>query len=371
MRTKKLSELSVGICLVIVVALVLSLAILCGSAAAAKGKVIKIRYASPQPEKPCVWVQATRWFGEEFERRVEARYPNYDIQNQFLFGGAICGPGETLETVQSGIVEVGMITNVFEQSKMALQIYTWHIPFSPQDGGMVMRAAQKVIDQYPIMTDMFVNKYKQKVIGRTHNESYQIITDKPVRTLEDLKGLKIGSAPLPMPRTQALGAVGVSSNLMEAYTAIDTGVYNGMVCAPDMMCGFKLHEVAPYIVKCEFGCMDGNWLTMNLNFWNSLPAGIQKIALETGKDMELWQLDAAAKRTDWAYKKMQAEGLTVYELSKKERARWAKAVDDSRLVAKYCKKTDSIGLPCSDVVRAYIDNLEKEGYKWPVRPTVE
>lgn len=340
-------------------------------APAPERQVITIRYAAGHPEAAGMWVRATRWFGEEFAKRVKEQTTEYEIKSEYLFGGAVCTVGETLETVQSRAVEAGMICMVFEQSKMQLQNYTWWLPFSSPDTVQVMRAADLTMEQFPILNDMMEEEYNLKVVARTSNETYNLITNFPVKTLEDLKGHKIAHGGTMVPWIDALGAVGVQSPLTEAYTCIDTGVYDGWLMFDDGIYGFKLYEPAPYYTKIDLGAVDGNWLVMNLDFWNKLPKELQKIALEVGEDTKWWQCEEAKAEGIEDVKEMRELGTHYYELPQEERARWAKVLSDAEVCDAMAKKADANGLPGTEVIRAYINNLEEVGYELPWRPEIK
>ena len=59
------------------------------------------------------------------------------------------------------------------------------------------------------------------------------------------------------------GVVGVQSTLNEAYTSMQTGVYEGWVMFTDASMAFKLNEVSKQYVDMDFGCISTPVITMN------------------------------------------------------------------------------------------------------------
>ncbi len=81
--------------------------------------------------------------------------------------------------------------------------------------------------------------------------------------MADLKGRKIAGAGLNLKWLEYAGAVPVQSRLPEAYTSMQTGVYNGWIMFPSGWVNFKLNEVAKYYTEVGFGAITWHGLTMN------------------------------------------------------------------------------------------------------------
>ncbi len=116
-----------------------------------------------------------------------------------------------------------------------------------------------------------------KLLGIHITEPYALLTtNKPVRTLDDIKGLKLrapGGPPTDM--TKALGAVPLTVNMPDTYLALQKGTIDG-IWDPGMgITGFKHYEVAKYYTKIKSFCIVFP-LVLNLGKWNSMPADVQQ-----------------------------------------------------------------------------------------------
>jgi TRAP-type C4-dicarboxylate transport system substrate-binding protein len=81
-------------------------------------------------------------------------------------------------------------------------------------------------------------------------------TTKPVKSLADLKGMKIRTpGGLQTSYIKALGAEPVFMPLGDVYLALETGTIDGLVTCPPLVLAFKLFEVAKYGVITTFGCV--------------------------------------------------------------------------------------------------------------------
>src|SRR5512135_167763 len=101
-------------------------------------------------------------------------------------------------------------------------------------------------------------------------------TKKPVRTLEDVKGLRVRSPGGHQTNyIKALGAEPIFMPLGDVYMAMETGTIDGIVTCPPLILSFKLHEVAKHATVLTFGCVSEGTV-MNLNSWNKLPEDQKK-----------------------------------------------------------------------------------------------
>ena len=78
----------------------------------------------------------------------------------------------------------------------------------------------------------------------------------------------------------------VQSSLPEAYTAMQTGVYNGWIMFPSGWVNFKLYEVGKFYTEIGFGAITWHGLTINSARWAKLPKEVQDIILEVAKEYE-------------------------------------------------------------------------------------
>ena len=182
---------------------------------------------------------------------------------------------------------------------------------------------------------------------------------KPVRTLEEVKGLKVMSPAKAISDTgRALGFTPVTVGLGDVYTAADKGVIDGAVLPTDLLEGRKLAEVFHYGTKVSLG-YNTFYLAMNKKKYESLPADIRKAIDDVGGDhivdlyAKIWlKLDEQGAK--YAVEK---EKFQFIELSPSELARWEKAVKpiwdakEAELEAK--------GLPGKKIIQELRANLAK------------
>ena len=353
--------------------LVLGLLLLfCVSSASAAGdgrKMIKFRMTAGHPYAAAAWVQILEdFYAPEVAKRVLAETDDFEVEFQGFYGGSLAKLGEVLESVESGIADIGIANNIFEQSKLELHNFSWWTPFASSDLKQIINANAKVMDRVESFDKTF-EKYNVKHLGRSFNmnPSFQMITDFPIKTLKDLKGKKIAHGGSMIPWLKALGAVGVQSTFSDAYSSIDTGVYQGWAIPLNVAKTFKVYEVAKYITLVDFGADISGYVVINLDTWNSLPEEVQKIMDEVGYEYTEKLRLLVEEQVNGALGTMQEAGCEIYTLNEEEKASWAKTLADANVAQTIATKADEHGLPGSVVLEEYLNALEEEGYTWPFR----
>jgi TRAP-type C4-dicarboxylate transport system substrate-binding protein len=151
------------------------------------------------------------------------------------------------------------------------------------------------------------------------------ITKKSVRTLEDLKGLKIrcpGRAEAEGFR--ALGASPVDMDSGEVYAALQRGTIDGAFSGYSTYYPRKWCEVAKYIADAHYHF--GDWpIVFNLETWNKLPKNFQRVIKECALKIQDETRKAMRAQDQEYIKKLKEAGVEIYTLPPAERAKWAKA----------------------------------------------
>jgi len=331
-----------------------------GTAALAENFVLRI--GAGHPLGPTVYVDVVHdVFVPEVTRRVAAETKN-TVTFVEAYGGTIAGVSETLEAVQSGLLDIGAYCFCFEPAKLFLHNFPYYAPFGPQDSVQSMEITRKVYDRVPALEEIFVKDYGQRLLGLSGWDNYHLGTKKEWKTVDDLKGVKIGGAGPNLPWLQYVGAVPVQSTLPEGYLSLSTGVYDGWLMFPSAYLGFKFYEPAPVYTKIGFGPMAVIGLTINNRTFAKLPKDVQKIILEVGREYERQSGIANNARQEIGLKKLAEAGAAIQSISEDTRTAWAKSL--ANFPTEQAKEADKRGLPGTEVMKDYIEEVDKAGIKW-------
>ena len=328
----------------------------------APAETFRLVIGAGHPVDASVWITSMRdYFQVEVKKQVEAKTP-HKIEWVEAYGGSIAKLGEVLEAVESGLMDIGDLHVPFEPAKLMAHNFPYFIPFGTPDPVMASKAARKVYDETPQLREILEKKYNQVYLATGSVGNYNLVTTFPWEKVEQLKGKKIAAAGPNIPWLQAVGAIPVQSNLNEAYTSLQTGVYQGWVMFPDATISFKLHEVAKYYTFTDFGAIPNVLITINKNTWNKMPKEVQQILRDVGKQYHLVQTPLGAAKSERSVKAMKDAGCTVRTLTWEEKVKWANALPD--IPNQRIAEINKAGMP-GNVVSAYYYNLKAAGFKFP------
>ena len=307
------------------------------------------------------------YFQTEVEKRVAER-TEHTVSFVEGYSGSIVKVTEVLEGVQDGIIDIGGMCMCFEASNLPLHAFQVMLPFGTMDPTVSLKTAQDVYKQVPYLQNVFEEKFNQKLLSRIADGGYNLGTSFAWENLADLKGQKIAGAGLNLNWLEYGGVTPVQSSLATAYTEMKTNVYEGWIMFPSAWVNLKLHEPGPFYTLIGFGSITWHGLTMNLDSFNELPADVQEIILEVGRDYEeqtgIVNKERYAKDVDTL-----RELITVNEIDPAVRADWANSL--AEWPQKMAKQLDADGLPGSEVLKLTLEAAEKNGYEWPVRYAIE
>ena len=200
------------------------------------------------------------------------------------------GPRAQYKRAIDGVADLtfglqGYTSKIFKRTTMV------ELPALAANSGELVRKFWKVYRQH--MSPEYKNV---KVLAIWVGEAPVFMTrNKPIKTLEDIKGLKIRTPSANQSRwLKALGATPVSFPVTQMYRALETGRVDALLVPPSVIRSFKIGEVARYFttgLDAAFG-RSPFFLVMNKKSWNGLESS-HKIIIDrtTGAD---WSAQATA-----------------------------------------------------------------------------
>lgn len=205
---------------------------------------------------------------------------------------------------------------------------------------------------------MLADEYKRVVLLGIWNNAPNIIftANKPVRTLADLKGLKIRvpsrNAGLVV---EAWGASPVSMPAPEIYNAMQTGVIDGAMTDATTLGAFKLAEVTKYITTGMDTTISSFFLIMNRDSFEGLSEEQRKVVLDAGREAAMNGNKAWLGIADKALSGFAAaEGKEVITLAGEEAAKFNAA--SAAVLDKVVADAEAQGI----AAKAFVDALKSE-----------
>lgn len=319
-----------GVLMVAVIALFLSYGL---AQAQAKQKVIELSYSSFFPPTYGIAKAAEAW-SKEIEKRTSGR-----VKITVYHSGTLTSAQNCYEGVTKGISDIGQSVLAYTRGRFPL-MEVIDLPGYPFNGMVASRVAMDVYEKFhpKELDDVHVLYLHAHVPGVFY------MAKKPVKTLEDMKGMRIRATGLSTKIVDALGATSVAMPKGDQYDALQKGVVDGSVGSLNELKGWKVAEVAKYSTLVpKAGYVSGMFVAMNKKSWNALPKDIQAVFTEVSKEWvdytgKVWN-DIDIEGVEYG-KKMGHQFITPVA---SEQKRWEKAMEP--LFAEYVKTMKAKGLP--------------------------
>ncbi len=295
-------------------------------------KSVELTYSIFFPATHGHTLLATEW-AKEVEKRT-----NGAVKISMYPGATLTPADQCYDGVVTGISDIGMSVLSYAKGRFPLTEVI-DLPLGYKSGLQATR-----------LVNAYYEKFKPKELADTkimylHAHGPGIFhTKKPVKTMEELKGMKIRGTGTSIKVVEALGATPVAMPQPETYDALQKGVVDGLVSPIETLKGWKFAEVIKSTTE-NFGSAYtlAFFVTMNKKKWDSLPPEVQKEIEQINKE---W-IDKTGNDWDRMDKEGKeftlARGNQVIQLSKEEDERWAKACKP--LLMKYVETTKAKGLP--------------------------
>lgn len=292
---------------------------------------------------------------EELKKRSNGR-----ITYTLFAGGALGSGPEHFDIVKNGLSDMGYFTATWTPGRFplsdVLSLATW------TEGKDVSTTIGNK------MAEEILHKEFEGVKVLELNGCIQAFlwTKKPVKSLEDVQGLKIRSPGGHQTNyIKSLGAEPVFMPLGDVYLALETGTIDGLVTCSPLVLAFKLHEVVKHGVVATFGCVTEG-VVMNQKSWDNTPDDLKPIIQEV-----VGNPFATTHGLDRdAYGKMiqdiKDKGVTLYELPAAEQARWSEKFQEE--TKKWVADLEAKGLAAKDAVVMYNKIAEESGSKCEAFP---
>jgi TRAP-type C4-dicarboxylate transport system substrate-binding protein len=309
---------------------------LCTALSAHADDVLTLKYASPYPlGHPSELID--RKFISELEKRT-----NQKIKIEYFPAEQLGKAKDMLSVCGRGIADICDIHVTYFAGQLpytnmiVLPIWTTAV-----EGTAIY---QWMLSNVPEIQAEFARYGVRTLYGST-TPSYNVATvAKPVRSLDDMKGLKLKTAGgLYDEIAKRYGIVPVSIAASDTYEAMQHGVVEGVIFNYPSIKTYHLNDLIHYIT---FGMRAGGYpgtVVINAKAWNRLSKADQDNLIAVSDDI------AKGVGTDWdrdqdtVREQFTKQGIAVYELTAAQKKEWA-------------RKLDGLG-------DAYVAQLEKRGFK--------
>jgi len=269
---------------------------------------------------------------------------------------------EHLELVKMGMADIGVSQFGAHPAEVPLYGYQYAYMFGPNNPTLIAEAAWKLWEQIPAFEES-VAKQNQKMISMFPWDNYNLISFEPMPTIADFDGKVVACWGIFLPRIlEVIGASGVPTPAPDRYLTLKQHLVDASMfpISPDVT--YKLYEVAKYYTFVETGSVMPYSISMNMDSWNKLPSDLQKLLMDSGKEISIAQgQHLKAERVD-ATAFMKTQGVTFFDMSLEEKAKWAEKIPD--IPAEWAQEMEAKGLPGWEITQGHVRVCEEMGWEW-------
>lgn len=221
--------------------------LMAGSAFAQQWPTGKMRYANIMPEG-FLTSDIDQFVVDEIAKRTDGA-----VKIDIFHGGTLGGPGEMIELIGSGAVEIGNFPISYFFSQFPVMSLNDSLPMifeTAEQSATLARESYETVEEARAELDAA----NLKPFMYRGLPQYRIICSKPVETLDDFNGLKVRTYGTFHPILfQTFGAVPVNMELGETYEGLQRGTVDCVYLNYLTAALYKLHEVAKYTSDAKFG----------------------------------------------------------------------------------------------------------------------
>ncbi|PIP47591.1 MAG: C4-dicarboxylate ABC transporter substrate-binding protein [Deltaproteobacteria bacterium CG_4_8_14_3_um_filter_51_11] len=275
------------------------------------------------------------------------------IKIQIFPGGSLTPAPQIYDGVVKGISDFGLSVFAYSPGRFPV-VSAVDNPFGYPNAFVATRVINELNRKFQPkeLSDVHVCYLYAHGPGLIHSVS------KPIRTLEDVKGLKIRSTGTSQLIVRALGATPVAMSQGETYDALKKNIVDGTLVPVEALEGFKQGEVLKYTtLNYSSSYTQGFFVAMNLKKWESLPPDLQKIITDVSKKYEDITAKAWGDSDESGRQFCLKLGHEFIKLSDQESARFKEAVKP--VFDEYIKGANAKGIDGEAVFKAAAEMVEK------------
>jgi TRAP-type C4-dicarboxylate transport system substrate-binding protein len=329
MKKRGLLVLLVSICLVFMLA------------APSLAQVIKLTLADQNAEVGWGPVHALQPWVKKVEEATKGRVKIEIYPGQTL----VKGP-DIWNAVKTGMADMGWCFHGYwaDMTPLSDVITLPFFPFKTAEKGS--EVLWKLYEKFPSIQQEY--KDVQPLTLWASSPYFLITTKKQVKTIEDLKGMKIRvvGGP-PTEQMKALGAIPTLIPMPDTYLSMDRGVIDGMGAPWEAIHAFRLYEIVKYYTILPLSAVYFS-MSMNKAKWESLPKDVQQAIMSVGglDGAKFWGknfYDTAEGGVEELIKKGNYQ-VTKYTVPPAELSKWGKVAGEP-LWKEWVKRMEGKGRP--------------------------
>jgi tripartite ATP-independent transporter DctP family solute receptor len=269
---------------------------------AAEKKPVLLRLGHEMPESH-PYHEGAKKFAEILNKKTSG-----EITIQIFPNGTLGKQAQLVDSLTMGTIDLSL-TNTIVLEKYEPRMGVLSMPYIIRDWNQIYQAVDGEIGK-----ELNKGLEKKGITVLAYHEIGRInmLTIKPVKHPDDVKGIKLRSQPGPsqIEAAKALGAVVVPTAYSEVYTALQLGTIDGTTQPPSNISQNKFYEVAKYYIINELSFFLEP-LSMSQMVYDRMTPEHQKILREAAYESAVWQRAYIRAQQDKDLEFLEKNGVIV------------------------------------------------------------
>lgn len=187
----------------------------------------------------------------KLEELTDGRWTGQDTPS------GLVAPNEMSTALRDGVTDFGPLLMPYFIAEYPESSLPTELPMLGSSAQVVSSA----VTEYYVTCEPCLAEFSrngQVYLGQDTTPLYQILSTKPVKSLADMKGLKLRSgSPFYAAYAEAMGAVPVQMQSSELFESLSQGVIDGTFSSPHEVIANRLGDVIQYVSEIDQGVFNG------------------------------------------------------------------------------------------------------------------
>jgi len=309
-----------------------------------EGDSVTMKFSSPNPAAslvPEVWSRGFRWLEEATGEKLKI---------EEFHGGTLHAAPDGWRAVRNRVTDYATCFTSYEGSGFPLH-KAIELPFvTPSNPVVATRIMQELAPKY------FVPEWENRGVlyGYTVIAGVSdIMSNKPIRTPEDLRGLRVIAQGFPPEAAEALGITTLNTPFPEIYTAFQQGIADAVIWVDPGFVPYKIYELAKYHTSLGLTAQHID-TCINREAYEQLPGELKPVFAQFQQNIA----HAVSQRLGVEFRQQALQtyrdnGVELIELTDEQKQAWRKALEP--VLNAWIEAQEAEGLPA----RALIEDIRR------------
>lgn len=305
------------------------------------GEPVVLRYTAHIPNSHGLYARVFLPWEEIVTRETGGR-----IRWEHYVDGLLHGALDGFKAIASGVTDYTHGYATYQPGSFHLT-HGLQLPFLFDTPGVASLVSEELYPKY------LKAEYERMGVYLAHSDAttaYDLISKTPIRTPEDLVGLKVRSTGgLMAEMIREVGGIPVVIAASETYTAFQRGIIDAVALSGPDMAGYRLYDIGSYYLRIGLSHTVLQWCLSPRTF-DAMPADLraQLYALFRLRGQVANQNYYGGAALQSALDRLTENGVEISDPTPAERAAWVEAVRP--VEQRFIDENEALGLPAAAFV---------------------